>query len=69
MIPTNRRAPPLEGGQSTKIGGIWTLKHDISSQRFYEILVKTDLKGDSDRDLKNLYDHINMFLNAVTILQ
>ena len=27
---TNRRAPPLEGGISKNIGGIWTLKHEIS---------------------------------------
>ena len=27
VVPTNRRAPPLEGGQHTKIVGMWTLKH------------------------------------------
>ena len=34
VVLTNRRDPPLEGGHSTKIGGIWTLKHDISSPNF-----------------------------------
>ena len=31
MELSKRRDPPLDGGHSTKIGGIWTLKHDISS--------------------------------------
>ena len=41
VVPTNRRDPPLEGEHSTKIGGMWTLKHEISSPKFYEILIKT----------------------------
>ena len=40
MVPNNKRAPPLEGGHSTKISGMWTLKHDISSPKFYGILIK-----------------------------
>ena len=39
-VQTNRRAPSLEGGMSDKIGGMWTLKHEISSPRFYELLIK-----------------------------
>ena len=35
MVPPNRRAPPLDSRHSTKIGGIWTLKHEISSPKFY----------------------------------
>ena len=66
MIPSNRRSPPLEGGHSTKIGGMWTLKHEIISPKFYELLIKTELKGDTDLDLKNFYNHTNMCLNAVT---
>ena len=31
VVPTNKRGPPLEGGHSTKIGGMWTLKHEIRS--------------------------------------
>ena len=26
-VQTNKRAPPLEGGISENIGGMWTLKH------------------------------------------
>ena len=33
-VQTNRKTPPLEGGISNKIGGMWTLKHKISSPRF-----------------------------------
>ena len=44
-VQTNKRAPPLEGGISKNIGGMWTLKHDISSPRFYELLIKIELKG------------------------
>ena len=40
-VQTNRRAPPLEGGISENIGGMWTLKHEISSPRFYDLLIKT----------------------------
>ena len=66
MLPTNKRAPPLEGGISDKICGMWTLKHEISSPKFYELLIKTELKGDTALDLKNFFNHIKMCLNAVT---
>ena len=69
MVPTNMRDPPLEGGKSTKIGGMWTLKHYISSPKFYELLIKTELKGDTALDLKNFFNHIKMCLNAVTRLR
>ena len=68
-VPANKRAPPLEGGHSTKIGGMWNLKNDISSPKCYEILIKTELKGDTALDLKNFYKHINICLNAVTRLR
>ena len=68
-VHTNRRAPPLEGGISDKIGGMWTLKHEISSPRFYELLIKIELKGDTALDLKNFYNHVKMSLNAVTRLR
>ena len=29
VVPTNRRYPPLDVIQSTKIVGMWTLKHEI----------------------------------------
>ena len=69
VVPTNRRAPPLEGGHSNNIGGMWTLKHDIRSPKFYELLIKTELKGDTALDLKNFFNHIKMCLNAVTRLR
>ena len=48
---------------------MWTLKHKISSQKFYEILIKTELKGYTALDLKNFFNHIKMFLNAVDRLR
>ena len=69
VVPTNRRDPPLEGGHSTKIGGMWTLKHEIISPKFYDILVKTEIKGDTALDIKNLFNHIKMCLNAMNILR
>ena len=67
-VQTNRRAPPLEGGISENIGGMWTLKHEISSPRFYELLIKIELKGDTAMDINNFYNHVKMYLNAVTRL-
>ena len=69
VLPANRRDPPLYGEQYTKIGGMWTLKREISSPKFYDILIKTELKGDTALYLKNFYNHINMCINAVTRLQ
>ena len=69
VVPANSRYPPLEGGHCTKIGGMWTLKHEIISPKFYELLIKTELKGDAALSLKNFYNHIKMFLDAVNRLQ
>ena len=41
MVPTNNMDTMLEGEHSTKIRGMWTLKHEISSPKFYELLIKT----------------------------
>ena len=41
MVSANKRDPPLEGGHCMKIGGLWTLKYEISSPKFYELLIKT----------------------------
>ena len=59
----------MEGGHSNKIGGMWTLKHDMSSPKFYEILIKTEHKGDTAMDINNFFNHIKMSLNAVTRLR
>ena len=69
LVPTNRRTPPLEGGHYTNIGDMRTLNHDISSQKFYELLIRPELKGDTVQYIKSLYNHINMRLNAVTRLR
>ena len=52
VVPDNRRASPFDGGKSTKIGGMWTLKNEISPTKFYELLTNTELKGETDMDLK-----------------
>ena len=67
MVPANKKATPLEGGNSTKNGGIWNLKHGISSPKFYELFIKIELRGDTALDLKYLYNHIRMCINEVTI--
>ena len=69
VVPANRRAPPLDGGHSTKNGGMWTLKHDISSPKLYELLIKIELKVDSALDFNNFYNHIKTCLNEATRLQ
>ena len=68
LVPDNKKALPLEGGNSTKMGGMWNLKNEISSPTFYELLVKIKLKGDTDLDLNIFYNNIKMYLNAVNRL-
>ena len=48
---------------------MWTLKHEICSPKFYELLIKIELKGDTSLDIKNFFNHIKMCLNAVTRLR
>ena len=48
---------------------MWTPKHVISSHKFYEIIINTELKGYTAMDLKNFYKHIKMCLNEVTRLR
>ena len=69
VVLANRKAPPLDGGKSTKIVGIWNLKHNIISPKSYELLIKKELKQDTYLELNNFYNHIKMYLNAVTRLQ
>ena len=66
LVPANRSDLPLGSGHSTKNDGIWNLKHEISSPKFYEILIKAKLKGDTALDLNNFYNNTKMCLNAVT---
>ena len=67
-VPDNNNSPPLEVGQSTKMGVMWTLKHGISSPKFYEILTIAELKSDTALYLKKFYNHIKMCINLVTRL-
>ena len=60
VVPSNKKDPPLEGGHSTKDGGMWTLKHETISPKFYELPIKTQLKVDTDMDLKNFYNYNRM---------
>ena len=69
VVLANKKAPPLEGGNLTKKYGMWTIKHETSSQKFYELLIKIELKGDTALDLNNFYNPINKCLNAVTRLR
>ena len=41
LVPANKKAPPLEVWYSKNIGGMWNLKHDIRSPKFYELLTNT----------------------------
>ena len=52
-VPANKKFPPLEGGHSTKKCGIWTLKHNISSTKFYKLLIKTEFKEYTATKLNN----------------
>ena len=51
-VPTNSRDPTLGSGKSTNVCGMWTLRHEISSPKFYELLIKTKLKVVTALDLK-----------------
>ena len=55
----------MEGGHSTRNSGMWNIEHEISSPTLYELLIKTELKGDTALNPNNFYNHINMCLNAV----
>ena len=53
VVLSNRRDTLFNGGKSTKIGGMCTMKHDIISPKFYEILIQIDIKGYTDLDLRS----------------
>ena len=40
LVPDNIRAPPLDSERSMKTGGVWNIKHEIRSPKFYEFLIK-----------------------------
>ena len=53
MVPDNRRATQLDSGYYTKIDGTWTLKHEIISSKFYELIINTEIKGYTALEIKN----------------
>ena len=69
LVRANKKKQLSEGGNYTRIDGMWTLKNDIIPPKFYELLINTELKGDTDMDLRKFYNHIKMCLNVVTRLQ
>ena len=40
VVVDSKKALTLEGTHNEKNGGMWTLKHEISSQKFYELIIK-----------------------------
>ena len=64
----DKKSTPLEYGHSKTIVGMWTLKNEIRSPKFYKLLINKDLKGDTGMYLKTFYTHIKMCLNTVTII-
>ena len=69
VVLVNNKAPPLEGGNSTKIGVMCNLKDEIISPKLYELLVKIEPKCDTAMDLNNFYNHIKICLKAMTRIQ
>ena len=47
---------------------MWTLKHEIRLPKFYELLIKIELKGETAMDIKKFYNHIKICINMVTRL-
>ena len=41
VVPAKKKSTPMEGGNSTNIGCMWILKHESSSSKFYELIIKT----------------------------
>ena len=68
VVPANKGAPPLDGEHYKNIGGMWNIKHEISSPNFYELLINTELSGYTDLVVKKFYNHINMCLSVVNRL-
>ena len=69
IIPAKNRTPSLEGGHSTKNSSMWTPENEIISTKFYELLIKKELKFDTALELKKFYNHTSMCLNAANRLR
>ena len=66
VVLNNKKATLLECRYCIKHCGMWTLKHEISSPKLYELLFKTEIEGETALDFKRFYNHMKMFLNLMT---
>ena len=41
VVQANKKSPALKSGSSMKVGGICTLKNEISSSKLYDLLINT----------------------------
>ena len=69
LVPDNNKAPPPEGRTYTEIGVICNIEHDMISPKWYELLIKTQLKGNTALDLNNFHKQLKVCLNAVNRLR
>ena len=65
VVLNKNKDPPLEDVHYMTIGGVWNIKHDISSPKFYELFIKAELKRDTTLDPNIFYNLIKICLNAV----
>ena len=56
VVPANKKYQTLEGGHSTRKYGMWDIKHEIISPKFYELITKIELKRDTALYLNNFYN-------------
>ena len=54
VVKNNMKAPILEGGYYTKNGCMRNLKYEIRSPKFYEVPINTEIKVNTDMDIKKL---------------
>ena len=69
IISSNKKAPLSKGGHSKQFGFMCNLKDDIIPPKFYALLINKELKGYTALDLENLYNNVNMCVNAMTRLR
>ena len=48
---------------------MWTLKHEIILPKFYELLIKIELKGETNLNFNNICNHTKISLNAFETLK
>ena len=68
VVPDNKNDSLMKSGHFMKTGGMCTLKREISPQKFHEIQIKSELKGETVLVINNFCNYIKTCLNAVTKL-